>query len=156
MLNWRTGAFGCAMLLTGYLLGVAGGLPAGSVHAQNGAAGPGEDAVTKIRAAHTALNAAMDALKAEGRYEGITNAPNAFLIMSGGGNAREDLESGRGVDPETFAALYANQALPEIEEQLSRDDQNRITFNNEVVRMYARSRLERTFAERLQITELAQ
>ncbi len=156
MLKWRTVAFGCAMLALGYFLGLSGNVSVSRVTAQEADGGPQQEAANKIRAAQRALTEAMDALRAEGRYESITNGTNTFLIMSGGGNAREDLESGRGVDPETFAALYAGQAVPEIQEQLDRDEQNRVTYNNEVVRMYSRSRLERVFAERQKINDLNQ
>ena len=55
-------------------------------------------------------------------------AINAFLVLSGGGNALDDLESGHGVDPETFAALYAGLAIPEIGDHLAKDDQSRLTY----------------------------
>lgn len=152
MSKWRFCAFGLVMLSLGYLLG-SGSSTTQPAFAQD-ASGVSEETANKIRDAHRALRAAMEALASEQRYEGITDSPNAFLILAGGGNAREDLESGRGVDPETFAALYANQALPEIADQLDHDDQGRVTFNGEVVRMYSRSRLQQIFAERTKITNI--
>ena len=83
----------------------------------------------------------------------MTAGVNAFLVLSGGGNARQDLESGNGVDPETFAALYAGQAIPEIQEQLGLDAENRVTYGGEVVRLYSRSRLSRMFAERVKLAD---
>ncbi|MEZ5941881.1 MAG: hypothetical protein R3C18_10840 [Planctomycetaceae bacterium] len=156
MSKWRTLVFGCAMLTAGYLLGTVSGTTEFSVVAQNAADGPSDDSENKIRDAHRSLIAAMESLRTEGRYESITEGPNSFLILSGGGSAKDDLDSGRGVDPETFAALYSGQVLPEIQEQLDRDDLNRVTYNNEVVRMYSRSRLERIYAERTRINEFAQ
>ena len=96
---------------------------------------------------------ATDALRGDGRYESITNDVNSFLVLSGGGNAREDLQSGAGVDPETFAALYAGGAIEEIQDQLGYDDENRLTFNNQVVRMYSKARLQRMLAERTKLAE---
>lgn len=153
MSNWRFWAFGLAMLTLGYLAGTSG--VSRPLVAQE-AGGVGEGTANKIRTAGRALRDAMEALQSEGRYESITQGPNAFLILGGGGNAREDLESGRGVDPETFAGLYSNQAIPEFADQLDRDEQGRVTFNGEVVRMYARSRLERVFAERTKINDVGQ
>jgi hypothetical protein len=78
---------------------------------------------------------------------------NAFLVLCGGGDARADLESGIGVDPETFAALYAGQAIPDIADLLDRDEENRLTYNGQVVRMYSKARLQRLYAERTKIAE---
>ena len=89
----------------------------------------------------------------EGKYEAITEGINTFLVLTGGGNAREDLESGRGVDPETFAGLYAGKALPEIQTLLGLNEHGQITYNNEVVRLYPKSRLKKLFAQRTQIVE---
>ncbi|MCA9042758.1 MAG: hypothetical protein KDA69_00475 [Planctomycetaceae bacterium] len=141
MSKWRPMVFGCAMLTVGYLLGTVAGTTELSVFAQKATDGPSADSENKIRAANRSLIEAMESLRTEGRYESITNGPNAFLILSGGGDAKDDLESGRGVDPETFAALYSGQVIPEIQDQLDRDELNRVTYNNEVVRMYSRSRL---------------
>lgn len=152
--NWRTLCFGLGMLALGFLAGTGGWLNGLLVVAQESGSGPSSPTVAKIRSAHAALKEAMESLKTEGRYDALTDAPNVFLILSGGGSARQDLESGRGVDPETFAALYANQVIPEIQEQLGRDEQGRITFNGEVVRLYSRSRLERMFADRLRMSEV--
>jgi hypothetical protein len=150
MRRWKTAAFGAAMLTVGYLLGAIGGGDARTVTAQD--AGVTNSVRDKIVAANTALQQAADALKSEGQYETVTESVNAFLVLSGGGNAQQDLESGTGVDPETFAALYADQALPEIQENLARDADNRLTYNGKVVQMYSRSRLQRLYAERLKLT----
>lgn len=152
MTRMRTVIFGGLMLGCGYLLGAFG---AGTleVTAQEPDVGVTEETANKIRDAHRRLTDAMEALQAQGRYEAVTEGINSFLVLSGGGNAREDLESGRGVDPETFAALYAGRALPEIQDLLDTDEQGRITYNDEVVRMYSKARLQRIFANRIQLTE---
>jgi hypothetical protein len=152
-MRWRTIVYPLTLLGIGYLLGAWGAFDARSLPAQDAGAEPSDEAITKIRSAQKALKEAADALQAEGRYESLTAGVNAFLVLSGGGNARQDLESGNGVDPETFAALYAGQAIPEIQEQLGLDAENRVTYGGEVVRLYSRSRLARMFAERVKLAD---
>ncbi len=142
------------MMSIGYLMGLAEVGP-NFVNAQQPGDGVSEETATKIREANRSLLDAMEKLKSDGRYEAVTEGPNAFLILSGGGNARQDLESGRGVDPETFAALYAGRATPEIKNLIGKDEQGRLTFNNEVIRIYSKSRLERILANRTKLTEVA-
>ncbi|WP_437230004.1 hypothetical protein SH661x_001732 [Planctomicrobium sp. SH661] len=149
----RSTVFAALLLGIGYTFGVSG-VALNMVTAQDEAAGLSEQTGNKIRDAHRRLQEAKEALEADGKYEAITDGINSFLVFTGGGNAREDLESGRGVDPETFAGLYAGRALPEIQTLLSVNDQGQITYNNEVVRMYPKSRLQKLFAQRLQIVEL--
>jgi hypothetical protein len=138
---------GLILVTVGYLAGAAGARWSGAAQAQEES-----ETVAKVRAANTALNAAADALKADGAYEAITQGVNAFLVLSGGGNARQDLENGAAVDPETFAALYAGQGLPEIQELLSRDDEGRLTYNGLVVRMYSKQRLQQLYTARVRLT----
>lgn len=152
MAHVRNLGFGCLLLTIGYLWGATSG-PEVGLNAQDTVGGISEDTANKIRAAHRALREAMEALQAEGRYQTVTEGINTFLVTSGGGDARADLESGRGVDPETFAALYAGQASPEVQDLLGRDEQGRVTYNNEVVRMYSQARLQRLYAERLKLSE---
>ena len=152
MIRLRLVAFGLLMLGLGYMLG-SGNTGPQLVTAQDADAGVSEDTANKIRAAQRALSEAMESLQAEGRYESITDGVNSFLILSGGGSAKDDLDSGRGVDPETFAALYAGRASAEVQELLDVDEQGRITYNNEVVRIYSKSRLQRIFANRIKILE---
>jgi len=64
----------------------------------------------------------------------------------------EDLQSGQGVDPESFAAIYAKQVKPELQAALTTDDQGRILYNDQLVRLYSRSRLERLGAERVKLS----
>src|SRR5262245_3809768 len=99
--------------------------------------GVSEAAGDKVREANAAVRSAMQTLESEGAYTGVTLAPTAFLILSGGGNAVQDLESGNGVDPETFAALYAAMRIegedgiidPLIKEALAFDAEERVTYN---------------------------
>ena len=152
LMQYKTLAFGLTMLTAGYLCG-SGALPLQStLTAQDADSGLSDDTATKIHAAHEALKSAMDALQQDGKYEGLSETPNAFLILCGGGNATEDLASGQGVDPETFAALYAGSVKPEIKDSLTRDDQGRLLHNDQLVRLYSRTRLEKLFAERTKLS----
>ncbi|WP_437193772.1 hypothetical protein [Planctomicrobium sp. SH527] len=136
----------------GYLCG-NGHLSLRSVTAQDEAKDP---AGAKIHESYRRLVDAKEALESNSRYETVTDGLNAFLILSGGGNAKTDLESGRGVDPETFAALYAGRALPEIQPLLSTNEHGQIMYNNEVVRMYSKARLQQSFADRVKYIERAE
>jgi hypothetical protein len=148
MRRWQLALFGGAMLGLGYLAG-SGGL---SLNNRAMAQDKGSAANDKVKALHIALTEAVDALTTESRYGAITQGPNAFLALAGGGDARQDLDSGAGVDPETFAALYAGKAIPEIADQVQKDDQGRLTFNGNVIQMYSRTRLQQVFAERLRLS----
>ena len=147
MRRWHCVMFGSVMLGLGYVAGSAGLPVLGRANAQEKAT-VAED---KIRAANLALSEAAEALKQDGRYETITDGTNAFLILAGGGSARQDLERGDGVDPETFAALYAGKAAADIADQITMDDQRRLTFNGKVIQMYSKSTLQKVFAERLRL-----
>ena len=155
---------GVALVGVGYLLGSCQVFTPGSLFAQGtkkpaGVVGPTEadaiqlppmsdEAKAKIRAAHDALKAAQETLQAEGHYQSATKGVNAFTVLSGGGSSVKDLEAGRGVDPETFAALYADLAIDEVAEKLGKDPEGRITYNNKVVRMYPVSKLKYQFTVR--------
>ncbi len=112
-----------------------------------------EATTAKIKEARYALQEALDSLDAEGKYTSITTGMNTFLILSGGGDAREDLESGRGVDPETFAALHAGLAIPEVGDHMGYDEKGRLTYQNNVVRMYSVSRLQQFYDQRLKFAD---
>lgn len=135
----------------GYVLG-AGQSTMTTANAQVGAAGPGQEAVKAITEANTALQAAKNALTSETRYNLATKSLNVGAIMSGGVDALADLESGRGVDPETFAALYADDATDEVAAEISKDEQGRLTYKGKVVRMYSVSKLKQWYQERLRYT----
>lgn len=151
-MKYQTLAFGLGMLMLGYCCG-SGSLPgSASLIAQDADGGLSEGTASKVQVAHESLKAAMDALQQDGKYEGLSESPNAFLILSGGGNAMEDLQSGQGVDPESFAALYARRVKPEILEALTTDEQGRLLHNDQLVRMYSRTRLEKVLAERAKLS----
>jgi hypothetical protein len=147
--------YGAGILAIGYVLGACGAFDANGLQAQPqqppADAGPSEETIDKIRQADTAVNSAMLALKNDGRYTSVIQDPNAFAIMAGGQDALADLESGRGVDPITFAALYADRANGDIKEDLSHDEEGRLLYKGKLVRMYSIGRLKQMYAVRAQI-----
>jgi len=148
----KTLAFGLAMWMVGYWSGSRSFPEVSMLTAQEAGSGLSEGTTVKVLAAHESLKSAMEALQQDGKYEGLSENPNAFLILSGGGNAMEDLTSGQGVDPESFAALYAKQVKQEVLDALSTDEQGRLLHNDQLIRLYSKSRLEKTFAERLKLS----
>jgi hypothetical protein len=89
-------------------------------------------------------------LQDEKRYVPAILGLNAFATTVGGVDAIADLESAQGVDPETFAGLYAGQAVPEVAEHLAHDAQGRVTYKGRVVRLYNPTRLKQLFAARVE------
>lgn len=158
MRKWSQWLVACGLIGVGYLLGSSG--VAGTVRAwaqddkaeaPAAAVQPGavsDDAQKKITAAFEALKAAREALEADSRYTSATSTMNVFGILSGGLNAVEDLESGRGVDPETFAALYADLGSEPVKTKLTKDDKGRLVYNGKLIQMYPISRLRKTFDAR--------
>lgn len=157
MRKWSRWTSTMGLVVFGYLLGATGVTGILSAWAQNDAADqpaaaqPGnlsDETQKKVHAAFVALKAAHEALETDSKYISATRGLNAFGILSGGLDAVTDLETGRGVDPETFAALYADQATDEVKTKLTRDDQGRLLYNGKLVQMYAISRLKTAFAAR--------
>jgi hypothetical protein len=103
----------------------------------------------KLRDADRAMAEAMQMLQDDKRYVPAILGLNAFATSVGGVDAMADLESGQGVDPETFAGLYAGQALPEVAEHLAHDAQGRVTYKSRMVRLYNPTRLKQLFAARV-------
>ncbi|MFQ5732947.1 MAG: hypothetical protein ACE5KM_13485 [Planctomycetaceae bacterium] len=130
----------------GYALGTMRLLEPSRAAAQQPAA---ETADTKIKAAYKALSDAQQALAQRGAFRGATQGVNAFAVTVGGVDAIRDLNEGRGVDPETFAALYAGEANDEVKKSLRMDDdRNVLTYKGKVVRMYSIDRLKKLFRKR--------
>jgi hypothetical protein len=160
---------GLILLTIGYALGASHVLAPSLVLAQAGgdkkygkskagseasaaAAAISDEAKAKIRAASDALKAAMEALQAENRYDSAIKGVNTFSVLSGGGNSMTDLASPGGVDPETFAALYAGLAADSVVGELARDAEGRLTYKGRVIRIYPISRLRAAYASRAEIT----
>ena len=72
------------------------------------------ETLSSYKRARVVMNNLADMLESENqRYESATEGINYFALSVGGVDAIRDLEEGRGVDPETFAALYADRAIPQ-------------------------------------------
>lgn len=148
------------LVVFGYVLGASQALSPATVLAQADAkkaagessGGPSQESQDKLKAASDALKTAMEALQIETLYNPATQGTNAFAVLAGGLNSREDLERGRGVDPETFAALYAGLATDEIAAEIGRDTEGRVTYKGKVVRMYPISRIKALYASRATLT----
>jgi hypothetical protein len=102
----------------------------------------------RLRETSRVLAETMQLLQEERRYVPAIQGLNSFATSVGGVDALADLESGRGVDPETFAGLVAGQAVAEVAEHLSHDAEGHLTYKNKVVRMYNASRLRQLFVHR--------
>jgi|TARA_B100000809_G_scaffold226775_1_gene238653 hypothetical protein len=139
------------LLGMGYFAGSVDLLTLEELSAQGAAApqGPSEDSVVKITSSFDTIKTAAASLKREGRYEPATRGFNLFAVSVGGLDVKGDLEKGRGVDPETFAALYAGLAATEVQEHIDKDSQGRVTYKGKVVQMYPIRRLTQLFKERL-------
>ena len=147
---WKTASV-LGLLGLGYLLGASGTFASKPLGAQAAPAegGPSEDSRKKLQDAFTAIKSAAETLEQENLYVPATTTLNVFSVMAGGLNAKQDLEDGRGVDPETFAALYAGEAIPDIKEHLDHDDKGSLTYKGKVVRIYPKQRIKKIFQERL-------
>ena len=155
---------GVGLLLLGYIMGSTQILSPSALWAQGAAkptarAGEGanlslsDETRAKIKAAADALKTAMDALDADGRFkESATKGVNSFAVLSGGGSSLEELRQGNGVDPETFAALYAGFASDRVAPDLGRDPEGKLTYRNKVVRLYPISAIRAAYARRAEIT----
>ena len=145
---WKTVSV-LGLLSLGYVLGTIDSFGPKSLGAQAAAeGGPSAESLTKLKEAFAAIKGAAETLEQENLYVPATTTLNVFSVMAGGLNAVQDLEDGRGVDPETFAALYAGEAKPEIKEHLDNDEQGRLTYKGKVVRIYPKQRMKKIFQER--------
>lgn len=142
------GLVGLGLLVTGYLFGVSGAFLSDSVLGQDAPVQLTDDTIDKLKKANDALTTAMIALQQENVYNPATKGVNSFLVSTGGGDAVADLERGRGVDPETFAALYADLATDEVVQHLAKDDEGRLTYKGKLVRIYPIARLKGLFTKR--------
>ena len=139
----------CGGLLSiGYILGsLSGGTPSVILAAPKSEEMP-TTVRDRLRDANRQMGEVMQLLQEDKRYVPAIQGLNAFATSVGGVDAMADLESGQGVDPETFAGLYAGQAMAEVAEHLVRDPEGRLTYKNKLVRIYNPARLKQLFAAR--------
>jgi hypothetical protein len=112
-----------------------------------------EEVMTRLKETHSALLAAMQELQRQNMYQPAVTGVNSFAISVGGLNVLEDLETTRSVDPETFAALYADRATEEVAQHIAKDEAGRLTYKGKVIRMYPIARIKQLFAKRDEIAE---
>ena len=148
--------FASAVFTAGYLLGSAEVLRTPEVNAalQVGDSLSNESLLT-YKQSRLILDSLSDILSAEQRHRSATEGENFFALSVGGIDSLEDLEEGRGVDPETFAALYADRALPDVAEHLETDDNGRIRYKGNIVRLYSREKLKEVFRKRTELRNRA-
>lgn len=154
----------CCLVAVGYFLGSSNVFKA--AHGQTEESLPSEDALKKVRDAYAAMKSAREQLKSESRYESVTKELNPYAVLVGGLNVKEDLESGHGIDPDSFAAL--NVAIFDIKKNnvkdetladwvdvnlFSYDSNGRLMYRNKVVRVYSISRLRRLNSQRLVVLD---
>jgi hypothetical protein len=140
------------LVLAGYGIGRWDAVPVVPAWAQDAPATLNEETQKKIQLANESLKTAMEALKVDSLYTPVTKSMNVYGILTGGLDAMADLESGRGVDPETFAALYAGDAIDEVQQHLSKDEEGRLTYKNKVVRIYPVTKLQKLHTQRKILT----
>ena len=107
-----------------------------------------DETLTKIREVHSAAESAAVVMENEGLYTSAVRGTNVFATSVGGTNALADLEDGRGVDPETFAALYAERASEAVQPHLGKDELGRLTYKGKLIRIYSQERLKKLFKTR--------
>ncbi|MBL6706078.1 MAG: hypothetical protein ISQ06_08205 [Planctomycetaceae bacterium] len=133
----------------GYLAGTMQWSAQSTAVAQPAAEGASQEVTKSITAAYAALQNVRSNLNQEARYTTATKIINATGLMAGGLDAMSDLESGQGVDPETFGGLYAGYASDEVSVDLDTDENGRLTYKGKVVRMYSIERLKKFYKDRL-------
>ena len=73
---------------------------------------------------------------------------NCFVTLAGGYDVLGSLRNGRGVDPETYAALEAGFGTSEVAADLSRSADGRLTYKDVIVRLLPRDVLRAMYARR--------
>ena len=109
----------------------------------------------KIKQASEAIAVAHQALVQDGKAKPAVNTINAYVVLAGGVDALADLESGRGVDPITFAGLYNGEGVDEVLPHLGNDSMGRLTYKGKLVRMYPIERMRELEQHRLAILDRA-
>jgi len=152
MIRIRTLATGVLLLVAGYAAGVLTSATAATLQAQQGDDLQfGTDVLRAYRLVNKSVRELNSLLSAGGQSTTVTTGINFFGASVGGVNAEQDLEEGRGVDPETFAGLYADMAIPKIAENLDYDEQGRLRYKKNVIRVYSKERLRALFHQRDQL-----
>ena len=110
-----------------------------------------KDILESYRKSNKAIRELNNLFVAGGQSTAAFSGINYFAASVGGVDAEKDLEEGRGVDPETFAALYAGLATPKIAENMDFDELGRLRYKKVIIRMYSQNRLKQLFLQRDQL-----
>lgn len=110
-----------------------------------------KDTLEAYKKANKAVRELNNLFVAGGQSTQAFGGINYFATSVGGIDAEKDLEEGRGVDPETFGALYAGLASPKITENLDFDELGRLRFKKNIIRIYSQDRLKHLFQQRDQL-----
>lgn len=140
-----------AMLLlgTGFLAGLFCAADTDHIQAQESQSMEiGNDVLSAYRVVKKSSQDLESLLVSGSELKNVTTGVNFFSLSVGGIDAEQDLEDGRGVDPETFAKLYADLASPKILEHLDYDELGRLRYKKNVIRLYSRERLKTLFRKR--------
>ena len=140
-----------AVFSVGYAVGNFNLLHPSPLNAQDAGEGKvvrSEEAISQVRQVVSAGEAAAAVLENESLYKSAVRGANIFATSVGGTDGIADLEDGRGVDPETFAALYAERWSDEVEPNIGRDELGRLTYKGKLIRMYSQERLKKLFTTR--------
>ncbi|MCH2202963.1 MAG: hypothetical protein MK102_13400 [Fuerstiella sp.] len=109
------------------------------------------EALLTYKKSNVLLNSLSEMLLKEERHKSATEGENYFALSVGGIDSLQDLEKGQGVDPETFAALYAGREIPQVAEHLETDNSGRIRYKGNIIRLYSRERLKDVFQRRAEL-----
>ncbi|WP_165700811.1 hypothetical protein [Alienimonas californiensis] len=113
---------------------------------------PVDDAIViRMKQGYEALRRAQLALEQSGHYVPAANGVNAFVTFAGGYDVLTSLENGRGVDPETYAALEAGFAPQAVLSELGRDGSGRLTYKNRLVRLLPKETLRAMYLRRAEV-----
>lgn len=143
---------GMVLMAAGYMAGACFHSGPRPLHAQDlSPEGYERQTITDLQLLHQKLSEVATQLEGETRYRSAVDGTNAFAVAVGGVDAIKDLEENRGVDPETFGALYAGRANPEVFPHIAIDASGRLTYKGNIVRIYSRERLKKLYSRRDQL-----
>lgn len=152
MLRTRSVIAAAVLFAAGYAFGTSSGQSPRTLQAQQeDSTQYSQDVLQAYHKAHKSVREVTNLFVAGGQSTSASGGLNFFAASVGGIDAEKDLEEGRGVDPETFAGLYADMATPKIAEHLDHDEQGRLRYKKNVIRIYSRERLKQLFDKRDQL-----
>ena len=161
---------GLALFAAGFVSGhLDSALPSLLSAQQDNAAEFSHEVLTAYNKARKAVTDLNDTFTATGLTTSAMSDVNFFSVSVGGIDVLRDLEEGRGVDPETFAALYAfedqiangqkervfRQFGVDVSQHLDSDEHGRIRYKKKVVQLYSTERLNQLFNRREELRILS-